>query len=119
MDLPKPEVARCFFERSFEPALPAMDLRWDLDAGGVAERTWQMPDGVVLKGATPDRFGVSIRRLGENSYSVRVLWNRLCLSWEQLTRVQIMASALAHLLKALGTDLWQLLNQPVEKTKAA
>ncbi len=119
MYLPKPEVARCFFERSFEPPLPAMELRWDLDAAGLAERTWHLPDGVVLKGATPERFGVTIHRLGENAYCVRLLWNRLCLSWESLTRAQVMASALANLLTALGTDLWYLLNQPVEKGKAA
>src|SRR5947209_4521410 len=32
MELPKPEVLRCFFEKSFEPCLPAMELRWDPDA---------------------------------------------------------------------------------------
>lgn len=114
MNLPKPTVDRCFFEHSFEPPLSAMELCWDPDAPGVMERAWHLPEGVVIKGAAPGRFGVTIHRLGKDSYQVRVLWNRLCLSWEGLTRVQIMTSSLAIILSALGTDLWYLLNQPVK-----
>ena len=29
MELPKPEVVSCFFEKSLEPHLPAMELCWD------------------------------------------------------------------------------------------
>ena|ERR1700722_3871455 len=115
MKLPKPDVARCFFERSFEPPLPAMQLHWHPDGPGVAERTWYLPDSVLLKGPAPQRFGITIHRQGRDSYQVRVLWNRLCLSWEELTRVQIMSSSLAIVLNALGTDLWYLLSQPVDE----
>jgi hypothetical protein len=114
MELPKPEIDRCFFERSLEPPLPAMDLSWDPDVPGVAERFWYMPGGVLLKGPAPHRFGITIHRQGIDSYRVRVLWNSLCLCWDELTRLQIMASSLAIILDALGTDLWYLLNQPVE-----
>ena len=114
MELPRPEIERCFFERGFEPPLPAMDLCWDADAPGVAERVWHMPDGVLLKGPAPHRFGITIHRQGKDSYRVRVLWNHLSLCWDDLTRAQIMASSLALVLNALGTDLWYLLNQGIE-----
>jgi hypothetical protein len=45
---------------------------------------------------------------------VRVLWNHLCLMWDDLSRVQIMSSSIAIILSSLGTDLWYLLNQPIE-----
>ena len=115
MELPRPEVERCFFENSFEPPLPAMQLHWDPDGPGVAERVWHMPDSVLLKGPAPHRFGITIHRQAKNSYQVRVLWNRLSLRWDDLTRAQIMASSLAVILNALGTDLWYLLTQPIEQ----
>lgn len=119
MELPKPNVERCFFETSFDPPLAAMDLEWNLDAPGGMERTWHLPDGLLLKGPAPRRFGISIHRLGSDSYRVRVLWNRLALHWDGLTRVKIMSTSLGLVLNALGTDLWYLLNQPVEATALA
>jgi hypothetical protein len=116
-DLPRPEVLRCFFEDSFDPPLPAMALHWDPEAAGVAECAWHLPDGVCVKGPAPARFGVVIHRRGEDAYHVRVLWNGLGLSWERLSRVQIMASSLAPVLAALGTDLWNLLVQPIAGTE--
>jgi len=118
MDLPKPNVTRCFFDNSFDPPLPAMELKWDADDAGF-ERAWRLPDSVSLKGAAPQRFGVTIHRLGENTYQVRVLWNRLCLNWDGLTRLQVMTSCLAEILRSLGTDVWDLLNQPVEARSMA
>jgi hypothetical protein len=117
MELAKPEVERCFFESSAQPPLPAMDLRWDPDGPGVAERVWHLPDNVLLKCPAPQCFGITIHRHGSNSYQVRVLWNHLSLRWNNLTRVQIMASSLAIILSALGTDLWHLLNQPIEEDR--
>ena len=117
MDLGKPEVERCSFDTEF--GMPAMDLRWTSDTPGIADRNWYLPDSVSLKGPAPRRFGVTVHRHGKNSYAVRVLWNRLCLSWNGLTSSQIMASSLALILAALGTDLWALLNQPVEETVTA
>ena len=114
MELPRPDVVRCFAVRSFDPPLPAMELSWDADDGGVSEHAWYLPDCVIVKGPPPARFGITIHRTGKDAYRVRVLWNRLSLAWDDLTRVQIMTTSLAHILKALGTDLWYLLNQPVE-----
>jgi hypothetical protein len=113
--LTQPEVIRCYFENTVEPHIPAMCLRWDPNTPGVADCTWHLPDGVSVKGPAPEKFGITVRRRGANAYRVRVLWNQLSLDWNQLTRVQIMSSALAPLLRSLGTDLWYLLEQPVEE----
>ncbi|HKI38772.1 MAG TPA: hypothetical protein VKA46_43385 [Gemmataceae bacterium] len=110
--LPAPEVLRCYFDDGFVPRLPAMCLRWDTEAMG-GERRWELPEGVTLVGPPPERFGVSIRRRGDDSYNVRLLWDRTCLTWEDLPRAQLLDSALAPLLGAMGTDLWYLLDQPV------
>jgi hypothetical protein len=117
--LPKPEVARCFFEDTIQPHIPAMELRWNPDAPGVAERTWHLPEGVCVQGHAPELFGLTIQRHGPNAYRVRVLWNQLFLSWNHLTRVQVMTSALTPLLRSLGTDLWYLLEQPVDREMTA
>ena len=110
MDLPTPKIKRCADE--------AMELQWDPDAPGVMERTWHLPDGVVLHGPAPAQFGIKIQSGNNNQYRVRVVWNRLTLDWNSLTRVQIMASSLKPLLAALGTDLWALLEQPSQSLAA-
>lgn len=115
MDLSRPEVVRCFFEPSTEAPLPAMELCWDPDTPGIAERTWHLPNSIVLKGPAPQRFGIAIHRHEANAYRVRVLWNDMVFTWDDLTRTQVMASSLTQLLQVLGTDLWYLLNQPIEE----
>ena len=107
--LAAPEVLRCFFDDTFEPHLPAMCLRWN----GTRERLWELPEGVTLVGPPPERFGVSIRRVGRDAYCVRVLWDRSCFAWHSARRVQLLTSSLAPLLGAIGTDLRYLLDQPV------
>lgn len=111
MQLHKPRIERCFIEQYCSPPLPAMELSW---GSGTAEQTWHLPDGVSLKSPAPRRFGVTVHRFAADAYRVRVLWNHVCLSWDALNRVQIMASALAPILDALDTDLWYLLNQSIE-----
>jgi hypothetical protein len=111
--LPQPQVLRCYFDDGFAPRLPAMSLRWDADALADEEGRWELPDGTCLLGPPPEQFGVSIRRRGEDSYDVRLLWDRTRLTWNALPRSELLASALAPLLGAMGTDLWYLLEQPV------
>jgi hypothetical protein len=118
-DLPRPEILRCFFDDHFQPPLPVMALCWDTGTPVVAEHIWHLPDGVSINSPAPVRFGVTIYRHGPDAYQVRVLWNSLCLCWECLTRVQIMASALASVLRVLDTDLWYLLTQPVSAVAAS
>ena len=117
MTLLKPEIERCFVEKRIEPPLSAMELCWNAD--GVTERAWHLPEGAVLTGAPPTRFGIAVHRLGKDGYDVQVLWNRLILNWHGLTRREILASCLPMLLRALGTDLGYLLEQPIEKAQAA
>jgi len=111
--LPEPEVTRCYFEDAYEPHLPAMSLRWDTHSPGWSERLWYLPEGVCLVGPAPERFGLTIQRRATDSYSIRLLWDRTCLQWVELSRMQILTSALRPLLAAMGTDLWYLLDQPV------
>jgi hypothetical protein len=110
--LPSPEVVRCYFDDGFEPHLPAMCLRWDPAA---SERLWTLPEGVRLVGPAPQRFGVSIQRRASDTYSVRLLWERTCFNWPSVTRAQLLSTSLEPLLGAMGTDLWYLLDQPLEE----
>ena len=114
MNLSKPEIVRCFFDGGAESPLSAMELRWDDDTPAVVENVWHLPEGVVVKGSAPKRFGISVHRTERNAYHVRVLWNRLSLSWHELTARQILASSLCILLRSLDTEVADLLNQPIE-----
>jgi hypothetical protein len=111
--LSAPEVLRCYFDESFDPHLPAMCLRWDSGEASPPERLWDLPEGVAILGPPPRRFGFSVRRVDNDLYSVRLLWDQTQLCWPRLARVQLLTSALAPLLAALGTDLWYLLDQPI------
>jgi hypothetical protein len=111
--LPSPEVLRCYFDEEFDPPLPALCLRWQPEDAGKTERLWELPDGVCMTGTPPQRFGISIQRRDTDSYTVRLLWDRTCLIWSSLVRAQLLGSALAPLLAAMGTDLWYLLDQPI------
>lgn len=115
MNLPKPEIVRCFFDGGTESPLSAMELRWDDDAPAVVENVWHLPDGVVVKGSAPKRFGVTIRRTSRNGYAVRVLWNNLSLAWRDLTARQVLASSLCSILRSLDTEVADLLDQPIEE----
>jgi hypothetical protein len=112
--LPSPEVVRCYFDDDFEPHLPALCLRWSPDSRTPGERLWTLPEGVRLIGPAPQRFGVSIQRRGTDSYAVRLLWERTGFHWPAVTRAQLLSTSLEPLLAAMGTDLWYLLEQPLE-----
>jgi hypothetical protein len=117
--LPKPVIVESYLETAYPPPLPALRLYWDPEMTGTAERSWFLPRHLTLKGPAPERFGLSIVRVAHDSYTVRLLWNDLYLNWTALTRVQLLTSALSPLLRVLGQDLWQLLNQPVQSEAAA
>jgi hypothetical protein len=114
--LTRPEVLRRYTDAACQPPLPAMRLRWDTSALGFGERLWYLPENLCITGPAPERFGIVVERHDDDSYAVRVLWNRMYLSWPDLTRVQLLTSALAPLLAALGIDLWQMLAEPVRST---
>jgi hypothetical protein len=107
--LPAPQVLRCYFDDTFTPPLPVMCLRWAMNVEG----PWELPEDVRIAGPGPQQFGITIERHGSDTYAVRLLWDRTSFGWQALTRSQLLGSALAMLLDALGTDLWYLLDQPV------
>jgi hypothetical protein len=110
-ELPKPEVVRRYVDEMFHRTAAVLSLRWPGSAAH-GERLWELPDGVNIVGAPPQRFGFHLQRAGGDAFSLRLLWNGTCLSWPSLSRMQLLSSALAPLLAALGTDLWYLLDQP-------
>jgi len=112
--LPRPEVVRRFAEDFFHCSAPALSLRWP-DSAALDERLWELPDGVNILGAPPERFGYHLQRVGTDAYTLRLLWNHTVLSWPMLSRMQLLSSALAPLLFALGMDLWTLLEQPMRR----
>jgi hypothetical protein len=117
--LPEPEVVRCYFDDGFDPRVPAMCLRWRPESFGQTDRLWELPEGLCLAGPAPERFGVNIQRQSADSYAVQLLWDRTRLIWPDLNRAQLLTSCLAPLLGALGTDLWYLLDQPIEAERGS
>src|SRR5262249_14930359 len=107
--LEAPDVLRSYLDEEFDPHVPALRLRWKPAASDPGERIWELPEGVSILGPPPERFGIHVERWADDGYCVRLLWNRTLLSWSALSRVQLLTSSLAPLLRALGKDLWQLL----------
>lgn len=115
--LTSPEVVGCFFERSFQPPLSGLELRWPNDFARDIP-TWHLPGGLRFRGPAPTRFGITIHRLAADAYQVRLLWNDRCLEWNRLDRQALLSSSLNPILGALGTDLSYLLEQPAEAAAA-
>jgi hypothetical protein len=111
-DLPEPEMLGCFFDEGFSPSLPVMRLRW-LSTSFRRRRIWRLPAGLRITGPAPQRFGITIHRVSTNEYDVCLVWDatRLCLS--AVARSSLTASSLPLFLRAMGTDLDYLLDQPV------
>jgi hypothetical protein len=117
--LPAPEILRSEFEEAFTYNLQALRLRWNTAGLGDRERLWELPEGVMLCGPAPQRFGVHVQRLAADGYAVRLLWDRSCFYWPSLRRVQLLSSAIGPLLAAVGKDLRALLDQPIQSPSAA
>lgn len=111
--LPKPEILESCWEDSDAPPLTALRLQWDPNMLGAAERVWRLPERIVLTGPAPERFGVTIIREDIDAYAVRLLWNDIRFDWTALTRMQLLTTSLVPIMRALGQDLWTLLNQPI------
>ena len=103
--LPTPTILRRYVDESAGRLVPAFELRWQEGLSQPRERLWELPEHVSLVGPPPQRFGVKIECVGADAYAVVVLWDRTRLAWDGLTRVQLLTSALAPLLKVLGGDL--------------
>jgi hypothetical protein len=111
--LPEPEVLSCCFEESFTPRLAAMQLRWPDDGTQLRTHVWQFPEGVRLLGPLPERFGVSIHRMSDDAYDVCLVWGRMSLQWNGISRRDLLTGSIGPMLRALGTDIANLLNQPI------
>ena len=116
--LPTPAVLRRYFDDSAGPLVPAFELRWPDDPARSRDRLWELPENVSLVGPPPGRFGVKVDRVGADAFAVVVLWDRTRLAWDGLTRVQLLTSALAPLLRAVGGDLRAALEQPAGSVRA-
>lgn len=111
--LPVPEVVRCYFDDSLDIHLPAMSLRWPISSED-SMHTWSFPEGVLIRTGLPTHFGINIQRLARDTYTVQMLWNRLHLFWPSLARNELVQGDLGAILAAIGTDLWYLLDQPID-----
>lgn len=109
--LPTAEVVRKFIDDAFDAHSPVMVLRWPGDAGQ-AERLWELPEGHVIAGQAPGRFGYAIRRTATDAYAVKVAWGRTTLSWSGVSRLELLGSCLGSVLASVGVDLWSVLEQP-------
>jgi hypothetical protein len=109
--LPRPTVLETVFDSRLTPPLRVSTLRWNPDAPGVAERTWHLPMHVSVKSPAPERFGIDVQATGTARYRVRLVWDDLHLCWDNLHAHEVMTGSLAQLLRALGQDLWRLLEQ--------
>jgi hypothetical protein len=115
--LPSVEVVRKSADESFDPHTPVLTLRW-ADCGPASERLWELPEGLSILGSPPRRFGLHLRRHSADGYAVRLVWGQAQLSWPALSRMELLGSSLASLMKALGQDLWSMLEQPVGAARA-
>jgi hypothetical protein len=111
MSLHSPHVVGCYFDIGFVPPLSAMQLTWP-DGPGEARR-WTLPLGERIDGPLPVRFGVRVRRQDADAYAVTLVWDSTYRQWFSLRRAELLASDLSVVLKALGTPLDYLLDQPV------
>jgi len=115
--LPQPRITGCACERAFPSYLATLKLEWDDHDVASRQLTWSMPRDFLLSSPVPVRFGIRLVRLDLNSYSLYVIWNETRLAWDHLTRQQVARSSLPQLLAALGTDLEELLDQPIEASE--
>lgn len=117
--LPSPQIVACEdvslgLDEFFLPEMGALRLHWDDAVEALRPRNWTLPLRHVVEGPAPTRFGIRVTRYGEDQYSVHVVWNRSGIAWTDLNRREIQESDLGCLLAAMGTNLDDLLNQPVQ-----
>ncbi len=109
--LPEPQIVSCYFDDRVTPHLAAMRLRWP---EGPAEGPWLLPTGEEVIGPPPERFGVLVRRHASDEYAVSLVWGPVAVQEARLGRWRLLNSALTAVLAALGTNLADLLDQPID-----
>lgn len=111
--LPEPEVVSSYFDDGFAPRLAAMCLRWPEEPACLRASLWKLPDNVRLISPVPQHFGVRILRHAEDCYDVCLVWDRQSLHWPQARRAELIGSGIEAVLAALGTEMQNLLEQPI------
>ncbi|MFM7149425.1 MAG: hypothetical protein ACKO23_06245 [Gemmataceae bacterium] len=114
--LPHVEIVRRVTDPSFDAHVAVLQLCW-ADHGPMTERLWDLPGGITLHGPPPARFAVHVRRLSQQTYAVRLLWEHASLGWAETTRSELLSSCLAQLMTAMGMDLWGMLEQHVAPSR--
>jgi hypothetical protein len=109
--LPAPLIIGCCFRDEVRPAVPVLELAWP----NVPTPTdgWRWPDGTQCPGPLPKHFSVRILRTSVQHYAVGWLWDKTYAQWNEMPRRALLGSCLSGLLRALGTDLAHLLDQPL------
>lgn len=109
--LPEAEVLSCVFTQQVEPHMPALRLRWP-DAA-LTPRLWNLPAGDSRLGPPPTQFGIVLRRIATDRYYLRLIWNDHYMDWRHLRRQDIRETCIGSLLQAIGTNLEDMLDQPL------
>ncbi len=110
----QPRIVGFLFDDRFPPPIPTMSLDWSTDAVLATRSQWQMPGNVTLASSAPRRFGIQVCRRESDQYSIYLVWDDTKLAWDKLTARELMECCLGCVLEAMGTDLQELLDQPIE-----
>src|ERR1051325_2615805 len=97
MQSPRIELEQCVFDQGLQAPVRALQLQWEADGDANAERAWHMPDGVMLKGPAPRRFGITIIPVAERIHAARHSCRcgtdrNVCFTMASLPRVSLPSS---------------------------
>lgn len=112
-DIVSCEVIRLCGSDFFVSELGILRLDWSETDASSQVRTWCLPLDQAITAPPPTRFGIRIARNGPDRYTVHLVWDRAGFVWTDLTRHEIECTDLDLLLDAIGTDLGELLAQPI------
>lgn len=113
-DIVSCEIVRLCGSDFFVSELGVLRLNWSDSDAASQSRTWSLPLDQTLTASPPARFGIRIARIGADRYTVHLIWDRAGFAWTDLSRREIEGTDLGFLLDAIGTDLEDLLSQPVK-----
>lgn len=113
-DIVSCEIVQLCANRVFVSELGVLKLHWIDPDFATQIRLWNLPLDQGVTGPPPTRFGIRIARTGSDRYAIHLVWNRTGFAWTDLSRSEITCTDLGIVLDAIGTDLDELLTQPIE-----